>query len=96
MSREGLIEHTKRSCYQAGYIWQECLDNVVQPEPTQWGWTKKEGKLVPRWKAVKTFDISSVTSTCSCKINSCKNCKCYKNEKACLPFCFCRRTCGNT
>ena len=24
-SREALWQHVKRSCYQAGYVWQECL-----------------------------------------------------------------------
>ena len=33
MSRPGLVEHTKRSCYQAGYLWRECIGNVTLPDP---------------------------------------------------------------
>ena len=95
MSRGGLVQHAKRSCYQAGFLWQDCLENVTPPQPTQWGWKRSEGKLVPSWQIEEAFDISTVISSCSCKINACKNCKCYKNKTACLPFCSCRRTCGN-
>ena len=38
MSRHGLIiQHTKRSCLQAGYLWRECFENVVLLDPSSWG-----------------------------------------------------------
>ena len=49
------------------------MENVVLPDPTQWGWTIKDEKFVPRWQAVEIFDISTVTSSCSCKKKLCKN-----------------------
>ena len=95
MSRPGLVEHTKRSCYQAGYLWRECIENVTLPDPVLWGWCRKNGKLVPKWQEGETVDILPVISTCTCKTKSCKNCKCAKVNIVCLPFCSCRRSCGN-
>ena len=36
-SREALSQHVKRSCYQAGYLWQESLLDLALPKPTEWG-----------------------------------------------------------
>ena len=38
MSRKGLIEHTKRACLQAGWLWRECEANISKQCPTDWGW----------------------------------------------------------
>ena len=38
LSKLGLIEHTKRACLQGGWLWRECLHNVLLPDPTLWGW----------------------------------------------------------
>ena len=40
-SREALIHHTKRACYQASYLWTESIDNFDLPDPKSWGWEKK-------------------------------------------------------
>ena len=40
-SRELLIHHTKRACYQAGYLWRVSIDNFNLPDPKSWGWEKK-------------------------------------------------------
>ena len=45
MSRPGLIQHVKRSCYQAGYLWRECNENIDLPHPTLWGWCRGATKL---------------------------------------------------
>ena len=37
-SREALSQHVRRSCYQAGYLWQECQADLLLPEPKEWGW----------------------------------------------------------
>ena len=33
-SREALIHHTKRACYQAGCIWRESIDNFGLTDPS--------------------------------------------------------------
>ena len=96
MSRHGLIQHTKRSCLQAGYLWRECFENIVLPDPLSWGWILQDGKLVPRWQDVDTANLSSVLKTCHCTKKSCTSCSCSKEQKMpCLPMCFCRRSCNN-
>ena len=32
-SSEALLQHTKRACYQAGYLWQECESDLDLPDP---------------------------------------------------------------
>ena len=32
-SKGALIEHTKRACFQAGYLWRECIENLIIPSP---------------------------------------------------------------
>ena len=39
--REASIHHTKRACYQTGYLWKESIDNFDLPDPKAWGWGKK-------------------------------------------------------
>ena len=90
ISRLGLIEHAKRSCYQAGYLWQESIDNVHLPDPALWGWTRHENRLVPRWQEGDT-----AVFPCSCRNNGFKNCNCVKKGTVCLSFCFCRRSRSN-
>ena len=49
-SREALLQHTKRACYQAGYLWQECESDLDHPDPKLWGWTFNEDHgLIPCW-----------------------------------------------
>ena len=95
MSRPALLEHTRRACFQAGYLWMECVRNVTLPDPTLWGWQRHEGSLIPKWQSDEPSDIGSVLSTCSCKTNICKTCSCAKENLPCIPGCNCRRSCQN-
>ena len=95
MSRPALLQHTKRSSYQAGFLWMECVDNATIPDPTLWGWKRHEGKLVSMWQDLEPMNINSVIATCICKVKVCQNCKCSKMEIPCLPSCGCRRSCEN-
>ena len=48
-SRLGLIEHTKRTCFQAGWCWVECRENVILPYVKEWGHPKNtQNSLIPR------------------------------------------------
>ena len=105
LSRGALLEHVKRSAYQAGWLWAECLANVILPDPTLWGWklhtesqiTESHNKYVPRWETneTKESNIDAVTATCSCKTNHCPNCMCGTSGKKCLEYCKCQRMCKN-
>ena len=100
LSRDALFEHSKRSSYQAGWLWKECLVNVILPDPELWGWKiniASRLKYIPRWEtdATSTTDIETVISICSCKTNRCINCKCGTSHKKCLAYCKCQRMCKN-
>ena len=95
MSRPALLQHTNRSCFQAGYLWMECVLNVVLPNPELWGWKRHEGSLVPNWQDATSEDINSVLKTCTCQTNICNACSCAKKELSCLPLCNCRQNCKN-
>ena len=96
-SRLGLVEHTKRTCFQAGWAWVECRENVHLPNVQEWGRHKKEESLVPTWQLPEqpVIDITSVIFTCTCQKSRCKNCKCVRIGVSCLPFCRCQRNCDN-
>ncbi len=66
-SREALLQHTKRSCYQAGYIWQECVSDLVLPDPKLWGWLFDEIQgLIPCWLSVlSSIDLEKFVTTCN-------------------------------
>ena len=49
-SREALIHHTNRACYQAGYLWRESIDNFDQPEIMGMG-KKSNGNYGLLWES---------------------------------------------
>ena len=98
VSRKGLVEHTKRACLQAGWLWREALSNVDRQDPTKWGWNKDDSKFVPKWQTVTgdDSDIYKVIQVCTnCKKALCKKCKCKKDNLKCLPYCGCQQRCSN-
>ena len=96
VSRKGLLEHTRRACLQAGWLWREGKSNVAAQDPTNWGWTKSDGKFVPKWHTLdEDTDVLKVIQVCNCKKALCKKCKCTTNNMACLPFCACQQKCPN-
>ena len=95
-SYSALCMHVKRACYQAGYLWAECLCDVSLPNPCEWGWMRdNEGHLAPQWLPESvSVDHGKLLVTCSCKTKKCKNCKCAKLCVACLPQCKCFGECS--
>ena len=60
-SRDALLQHAKRVCYQEGYLGRETISNVELPDPTIWGWKRSiNGTLHPLW----------VAELCSIQINT--------------------------
>ena len=99
VSKKGLEEHVKRACYQAGWFWQEVVDNSVIQNPADWGWFWKEGQFLPRWQTSddEIIDVYTAINVCSnCKKAKCERCKCKVSGMKCLPFCGCQRKCPNT
>ena len=94
-SRPGLIEHIKRSCYQAGWLWVLSYKKVTLPIPELFGWEKDgQGNFKPLWQRSHfKIDFMNVIKTCCCSKGTCKNCSCAKSKIQCLPFCSCRRRC---
>ena len=94
-SREALLQHTKRACYQAGYIWQECLEDLPLPDPKLWGWHFDEVQgLIPLWlSALSPVDIETFVTTCGCKTAKCDSCKCASAGLTCIRMCVCNRAC---
>ena len=96
ISRPGLIEHIKRACIQAGWLWRESIENVSHQDPELWGWILLKKRYIPRWQSFTiTNSIEDLCKTCTCSKLLCKNCKCAKLKVKCLPFCKCKGKCGN-
>ena len=94
-SIEALSQHVRRSCYQAGYLWQECQSDLLLPEPKEWGWVfdEKQG-FIPYWLSVlSTVDLEKFVTTCTCKSGKCKSCKCATADMACIRMCGCNHKC---
>lgn len=44
-TRDALLQHVKRTAYQAGYIWGQALvPSSTLPSPQDWGWTLEGGE----------------------------------------------------
>ena len=98
VSRLGLIEHCKRVCFQAGWSWVECRENVVLPNAEAWGRVRTSyQKLIPRWQTLEECNdhqrVENVIFVCTCVRSMCKNCKCTRRKVQCLPFCKYQRKC---
>ena len=84
-SRRALEQHTRRACYQAGYVWQESVGDLTIPNPENWQWVFEGNMYQPPWqqeKCPKTIE----SLTCSCHKGTCKNCKCSKSRLASISI----------
>ena len=62
-SYSALCMHVKRACYQAGYLWAECLCDVSLLNPCEWGWMRdNEGSGVIQIFDLPVLWINSVLS----------------------------------
>ena len=93
-SRRALGQHTRRACYQAGYVWQESVGDLTLPNPENWdGYLKKHisatmttGKVSDNNRKFNFNMLMSYKGTC-------KNCKCGKSRLACISMYGCNRKC---
>lgn len=94
-SKDALLQHAKRACYQAGYVWQESMEDLLLPSPTLWGWLFDEVRgFVPYWlSSHSSTDLDKFVTTCSCKTGKCERCKCASADLPCIRMCGCNRVC---
>ncbi len=90
-TRAALMQHLKRSAYQAGCLWSQ--PTVCQPEtlsPADWGWTKEADIWKTCWTTLPPIATSCQELTkCGCKMECRGNCKCYCFNLACIALCSC-------
>ena len=93
-----LVEHVKRTAYQAGHCWGQVLvSSPVLPSPQEWGWTMDDGIWKPVWTT-----IPDVTKSCQellkrgCKKGCQGRYSCTKAGLRCTALCTCTDDCDNT
>ena len=86
-SEAGLLQHIKRACIQAGYLWKLCELEIDIPNPELWGWNGRGESFVPLWQEDDVFDILEILKTCSCTKGVCTGCSCKKSGMPCTFFC---------
>ncbi len=90
-TRAALMQHLKRSAYQAKCIWSQAT--VCQPEtlsPADWGWTKESNIWKTCWTTLPPIATSCQELTkCGCKMECRGNCKCYRFNLPCTALCSC-------
>ena len=96
-SESALLLHVKRASFIAGHLWKEACTDLSLPDPQDWGWYRNEqGALVVRWQmGEKAISVDEFIISCSCRMKSCKSCKCAKAGLPCLIFCNCMKQCKN-
>ena len=94
-SKQALLQHTKRACFQAGYVWKESIEDLFLPSPTLWGWLFDEVHgFGPCWlSSNSSCDLDKFVTTCSCKTGKCERCKCATADLPCIRMCGCIRVC---
>ena len=87
--KDALLQHVKRSIYQAG-IWAISDDHQQNtPSPDMFGWKKEDGCWVPVWLTLPEVSRSWELVKCSCKAQ-CFRCKCAKAGLPCTDLCKCK------
>ena len=93
---DALTQHLRRTVYQAGYIWSQCLSTRPKlPSPSDWGWQMVDGSWRPLWMTIP--DAASCCpelKRCGCKTGCMtKRCKCVKDNIPCTALCSCDGEC---
>ena len=98
---DALFQHSKRSVYQSGYCWRQCLVCVPElPSPSNWGWQKGPDQTwQPIWTNLpQASQACQEMLRCSCKAEKgCRQqrCKCFKADLPCTALCKCGGDCDH-
>ena len=96
-TQAALVQHTKRTVLQGGYVWgQTLLKQAVIPSPSDYGWICDDGlEWLPYWTSLPQLkDTCSELIKCSCKSACRGRCKCSKANLACTGLCKCGGNCN--
>ena len=92
-----LLQHVKRSAYQAGHVWGQALvSSPALPTPAEWGWSKISEEWHPLWSTLQQASVSCMEfMKCGCNPDKgCRGrCKCLKNQLVCTTLCKCGGDC---
>ena len=98
-THDALMQHIKRSVYQAGHVWGQCLlTDPALPDPGNCGWTLVNNEWQPLWITLPiAAGCCQELLRCACK-TGCKNrlCKCVRAKLNCSALCRCGEQCQNT
>ena len=95
-----LIQHTRRTVYQAGFCWGQSLTpSPVLPSPADFGWVKEDSQT-PHWEPFWSTRLPASKAClellkCGCKRDKgCRGrCKCVKANLPCTALCSCSGMC---
>lgn len=95
---DALLQHVKRSVYQAGFIWSQCLVPCpFYPNAELWGWTRMDGKLEPLWTTLPQASKGCRSLIrCGCKVRCSGRCQCSNSNLKCTELCTCKAKCTNS
>ena len=87
-----LVQHVKRSVFQAACIWGQATVCKMQIEsPANWGWQKDGEVWKVLWSKLPAIAESCQQLTkCGCKTDCRGRCKCYRFSLKCTQLCSCK------
>ena len=96
-TRDALLQHVKRTAYQAGHIWGQALvPSPTLPSPQDWGWVSDGGEWRPFWMTLQEITKSCQQLVkCGCKKGCRGGCSCRKASLRCTALCKCPGECAN-
>ena len=97
-TRNALLQHVKRTAYQASHIWgQALIASPLVPSPRYWGWITDSGE----WRPLCTT-LPEITKSCQelvkcgCKKGCRGGCGCRRVSLRCTTLCACPEECENS
>lgn len=95
-TQAALIQHTKRTIYQAGHVWNQCMViNPELPQPSDWGYEMSlYGEWKPFWTELpEAAKVCYELKKCGCKTGCQRRCTCKGLNLKCTALCLCNGQC---
>ena len=89
-----LLQHTKRSIFQAN-IWHQIFKKYIDyPNPNNFGWKETDSEFIPVWSELpEVLESCRQLVSCGCKKGCTSRCKCKKENLPCSHMCKCLGKC---